>query len=65
MHASLTRRFSRQGRIEMVNWKTLLSNLSRNTGYYWFRGSGPTYQAYLVPWLPGVDYADDVAGYGQ
>ena len=45
--------------------KALLSNLSRNTGYYWFRGSGPTYQAYLVPWLPGVDYADDVAGYGQ
>ena len=45
--------------------KALLSNLSRNTGYYWFRGSGRTYQAYLVPWLPGVDYADDVAGYGQ
>ena len=45
--------------------KALLSNLSRNTGYYWFRGSGRTYQAYLVPWLPGVDYEDDVAGYGQ
>ncbi len=49
----------------LIILKALLSNLSRNTGRYWFRSSGRTYQAYLVPWLPGVDYADDVAGYGQ
>ena len=32
----------------LIILKALLSNLSRNTGSYWFRGSGRTYQAYLV-----------------
>jgi hypothetical protein len=42
---------------------TLLAALPRNMGDFFFERDGAVYAVYLVPWLPGQDYAADVSGY--
>ena len=42
---------------------TLLAAAARSMGDFYVRHDGALYNAYLVPWLPGVDYAADVAAY--
>jgi formylglycine-generating enzyme required for sulfatase activity len=45
--------------------ETLISVTGRNSGDFQFRAGGRVYAVYLVPWLPGVDYTDFIAGSGQ
>jgi hypothetical protein len=41
--------------------RALLAVTGRNLGDFYFRDAGQVYDAYLVPWLPGVDYTDLIA----
>jgi len=47
--------------------QALLAVTGRNMGDFYFRAVGDeaVYNAYLVPWLPGVDYTGAIAGSGQ
>jgi hypothetical protein len=45
--------------------QTLLTKTGRNLGDFHFRAGDQVYNVYLVPWLPGVDYADLIANSGQ
>ena len=46
--------------------QALLAVTGRNMGDFYFRAVGDeaVYNAYLVPWLPGVDYTEQVGGSG-
>ena len=41
----------------------LIAETARNMGTYYFQHDGQFYHVVLVPWLPGVNYEDEVAGY--
>ena len=43
----------------------LLAALPRNMDDVSIRQGEATYELYLVPWLPGVDYSDALPGYRQ
>ena len=43
----------------------LLAALPRNMDDVYVRQDEATYELYLVPWLPGVDYSDALPGYRQ
>ena len=43
----------------------LLAALPRNMDDVYVRQGEATYELYLVPWLPGVDYSDALPGYRQ
>jgi len=47
--------------------RALLAAAGRNRGDFTLRGAGPNqaYNLYLAPWLPGVDYSQEIAGSGQ
>jgi hypothetical protein len=47
--------------------QVLLAATEQNLGDFYFRdvGASQVYNVYLVPWLPGVDYADLIASSGQ
>jgi formylglycine-generating enzyme required for sulfatase activity len=45
--------------------QALLAMTGRNTGDFYFRAADQVYNVYLVPWLPGVDYADLIASSDQ
>jgi len=45
--------------------QALLAVTGRNLGDFYFRAADRVYNAYLVPWLPGVDYTDLIASSGQ
>jgi hypothetical protein len=47
--------------------QALLAATGRNLGDFYFRAgdTGRVYDVYLVPWLPGVDYAELIASSGQ
>lgn len=47
--------------LEGDDLQSILSVVSRNTGDFTFTHEGEQYSAYIVPWLPGVDYADQIA----
>ena len=42
---------------------TLLANVPRNVGEFFFQHEGQAYHMTLIPWLPSVDYTADVAAY--
>lgn len=44
---------------------TMLASVPRHMGDLYFRHAGRIYNAYLIPWLPGVDYTMDVRAYRQ
>lgn len=41
----------------------LLAGTDRNMGDFYFRHAEQVYNAYLIPWLPGADFSDEVAKY--
>ena len=45
--------------------QALLAATGRNMGDFGFRAGAQGHAIYLVPWLPGVDYADLIASSGQ
>ena len=50
--------------LEGQDLATFMAAVPRNTGDFWFRSNGTAYQTYLVPWLPGEDYTEEVQAYG-
>jgi hypothetical protein len=46
-----------------AEWDALLEVTLRNMGIYYFYHAGKFHQIVLVPWIPGTNYADEVAGY--
>jgi hypothetical protein len=47
--------------------QALVGMTGRNWGDFFFRAvdADQVYDVYLVPWLPGVDYTDEVASSGE
>lgn len=45
--------------------QALLAVTGRNLGDFYFRNADQVYNAYLVPWLPGVDYTDLIVSSGM
>jgi len=43
--------------------EAMLAVVARNMGTFVFGHAGSSYEVTLVPWLPGIDYTDEVAGY--
>ena len=41
----------------------MMALVASNMGDFWFGHAGQVYETVLVPWLPGVNYADAVAAY--
>ncbi|MGH2542944.1 MAG: hypothetical protein ACRDIB_09115, partial [Ardenticatenaceae bacterium] len=59
---------------DQAQWAVVLSGdeldrflvaVSVNRGDFFFEHEGQGYAATLVPWLPGVDYTEEVADYGK
>ena len=49
--------------LEQQDLLKLLAGTDRNMGDFYFRHAGRAYNAYLIPWLPGADFSDEVAKY--
>jgi hypothetical protein len=49
--------------LEQERLEPLLAETTRNMGDAYFRHADQLYGVYLVPWLPGVDYTEEVQNY--
>jgi hypothetical protein len=49
--------------LEQDGLELLLATATRNMGDAYFRHADQVYGAYLVPWLPGIDYTEEVQNY--
>lgn len=47
--------------LEGEDLQTFLASVPRNSGDFSFNHAGQPYNAYVVPWLPGADFTEEIA----